>query len=209
MPILALSEFVFSATDVITIVGQRGSGKTTLSRLIQRAFPRLIVFDRMQEYDSSSFDFTANTFAEFARAIRDNHNRILYRFDIEKRSHDLELDEALRILHYEGNRAIVIEECWNYANARYLPHWYREILFTGRHRNLALISTSQRPAEVNKAMFSEAHHIFLGCVTEPYSLKYLQGYIGKENSEKLASLERGKFLHYRPGGHKPEIITNQ
>jgi hypothetical protein len=204
---------MFSATDVITVLGKRGSGKTTLSRKLQSAFPRLVIFDRLHEYQGQNSEnfWTVHTFDEYCAAILASVGKkrftILYQFDLEQDSHAEEFNQALRILYYRGSACAVIEEVHNFATAHYLPKWFKEILLTGRHQNLALIATSQRPAELHKTLLSQCHHIFCGSLHEKNDINYLSSVLG-DAADSVSSLKIGRFLHYRPG-EDVQIVTNR
>lgn len=198
---------MFSATDVVTILGKRGSGKTTLGRKIQSVYPRLVIFDRLHEYECEENE-EVETFDAFAEKIKwsldQEQFKIVFRFDIEADNHDEVFNHALRVLYYRGSCCVVVEEVHNFASTHFLPQWFREILLTGRHRELSLILTSQRPAEIHKTLLSQSAHIFCGSMHESNDLRYLSSFMG-DDAEKLPHLPQFRFLHFRPGEPSQEI----
>lgn len=195
----------FSPSDKITIIGKSGCGKSTLCQKLHESgfWRRVVVFDRMGEYDADDFSDVVSGFDHFADVIRRRHGdadfRILFRFKLESDSKDTEFNEALRVLFYLSNVLVVVEETWNFSTKNYLPKWYKEILLTGRHKNVSLISTSQRPAEVHKTVFSQSAHVFCGLMFETNDIKYLASIFGRENADRLRDLAVGKFLHLYQG----------
>lgn len=212
---------MFKSSDKITIIGKSGSGKTTLSKKLHESglFKRVVVFDRMDEYDGSNYNAICYDFNQFTIAIKRLCNyprfRILFKFNIESTGHDDDFNEALRIIYYLGGTCAVIEETWNFSSNKFLPKWYKEILLTGRHGqnkltgdSVGLITTSQRPAEVHKTVFSQSNHVFVGTLFENNDIKYIAEFIGHENAEKCKTLPVGKFLHYQMNG-ETSIVSNR
>jgi len=197
-------------TDVVTILGKRGSGKSTLAWEFAKLFPRLVVFDITGEHDPKNFTHTVYGFDAFGDVILKtelkSEFRILYRFDIEGDGHSEEFDHALRLLYYRGHVATLIEEVWHFGGKGFLPKWLRQSYLTGRHRGMALITTSQRPASVHKDIMAQTSHFFSGTMFESNDVKYLAEFLGKENAESLRTIPKYKFLHYTAG--EPVGIVN-
>lgn len=202
---------MLSSTDVITILGKRGHGKTTMCRTLQSAFPRVLILDRLREYNESKTP-TFTTFEGLGSFLIENERktefRAVFQFDIESDAHDELFNEIMRVAYYTGNLLIVIEEVHNFANPNFLPKYLREIILTGRHQNIGLIMTSQRAAEVHKTCLSQSSQLFIGCHFERNDIQYLKSIVG-EHAEKLPGVEPFKFLHYIPGVTAPEIVPNR
>ena len=171
-----------------------------------------MVFDPLSEHDEKNFDTIVYGFDGFSEAIlkseRKSRFRILYRFDIESDSHDDEFNQAMRVLYYCGNLCVYVEEAWRFSSKGFLPKWFRESFLTGRHRKLAVIVTTQRPASLHKDILAQTNQFFSGVMFESNDVKYLAEFLGKENAESLRSLPPFQFLHYRPG-QKATIIKNK
>jgi DNA helicase HerA-like ATPase len=193
---------LFDSTSIITILGKRGSGKTTLSQRVQRVYPRKIIIDRLHEYPEG-YGQAVYSWAEFSHYLLAFENApsftLVYKFQVGAEHEDLIFDEICRVCYHVGGLLLVIEEVWQFAEARApLSPWFKEIVLTGRHRGLALLSTSQRPAEVHKTVLSQSSVIFSGLLYETNDMKYLGEFMGSE-VDKLASVPDYHFLCYRPG----------
>lgn len=202
----------FLPTDKIAILGNSGCGKTTLCKKLHESglWKRVVVFDRMREYETEGFSASVGGFNQFCDWILKNNGqesfRILFRFDLESDGKNEEFNEALRVIFYARNILTVIEETWNYSSKSHIPKWYQELCLAGRHHGLGLISTSQRPASVHNVVLSQSAHIFCGHTFLPNDKKYIADFIGDENAERLPKLNKGDFLHYHAG--TVDIVKN-
>ena len=206
---------MFSPTDKITIVGVSGCGKSTLCKKLHESgiWKRVVVFDRMAEYDQAGFDATVHSFQEYCSQMKfrrqDPSFRILFRFDRESDGKGEIFNEALHVLLYAKNTLAVVEETWNFSSKSYIPKWYQELNLAGRHDGVGLISTSQRPQTIHNVILSQSAHIFIGQVALKRDLEYLADFVGDENTEKLKMLKRGEFLHWIRGNPEVKIISNR
>ena len=197
--------------DVVVIFGRRGHGKTTVSKKLQEAFDRLVIIDRLREYRDKDAKY-ARSFQELSTLILESRDqkkfKIIFQFEIE---HDeIEFNEALRLIYYRGDLCLVVEEVHHFASPHTMPSMLKEILLTGRHQNIALIATTQRPGELHKTLLSQAHHVFAGSVHETNDIKYLSGFMGPI-ADELSSLKKhdggSDFIHFQPGeGHQKVFV---
>lgn len=193
----------FNSTDCILIMGRRGCGKSYLARKVQDIYPRKIVFDTLHEYEGvgehvHSFDEFCNKLIELNNSRPDNFTLIV-NFDPETVSSDDEFNEMLRLSYYFGNVQIVIEEVQEYSTTHQLPHWLKKLLLTGRHQNISLLFTSQRPGEINKTILSQCLHIFCGQIVEGNDLRYIASFL-RQDSQKLSTLPDRQFIYFSPAG---------
>lgn len=202
-----------SQVDLIAIFGKRKGGKTTLCKNLQKAFPRVVVFDIMREYRADECDIIVQNLQDFARVLISltNHKskkfRIVYQFDIEKTADECEeFDTAMHLLYQFGDCMVVIEEIHMYMRREWCPEWLKKMILTGRHQKLGIMATSQKPAEVSKTYTSQCEHWFISRMFEKNDMKYFLDSIGAV-AESLRTLRRYWFLHYIPG-ESAQIICN-
>jgi len=144
-------------------MGTRGCGKTTLSQNIQRVWPRRVILDTLDEYDSDLAVHSFDEFAEKMKALKNAKSQsfeVIYQFDPESTLSSTEFDEIMRLCYYFGNIQVVLEEVQLYASTHDLPHWLENCLLRGRHHNVSLLFTTQRPGNLNKTVLSQCQHIF-------------------------------------------------
>ena len=200
------SENSISPTDCILIMGQRGCGKSYLCKNIQSIWPKRVIFDTLGEYSDEGN--TCYSFEEFCNKmilLKSSNSLsfiLIVQFDPETSLSDTEFNEMIRICYYFGNIQIVIEEVNNHSSPHNLPHWLRNCLLTGRHRNLSLIFTTQRPGELNKTILSQCKHIFIGKMVEGNDINYVKSFLGKDNAIKLINLADRRFIYFNNGNIK-------
>lgn len=69
------------------------------------------------------------------------------------------------------------------------------ILTTGRNFNISVCAISQFPALIDKELVKHAGQIFLGYASEPNTLGYWKGILGKK-AEELKKLQNGQFVYF-------------
>jgi len=207
---------VIGPTDIITIFGQRGSGKSELGRAISKLYPRLVVIDKLEEWTegdliTSSFDAAADFLAD---TIKQKEFKLVFRLDIETKNEKQQqvFNELLRLIYKRGketgeNVCLLIEEVHFYCTSGHSEEWLAKCLTVGRHANLAMIASSQRPAQVDKLLVSQAAHVFVGQLFEHRDIAYLKDTIGPAAAEQVAKLPKYKFLHHRIG--EPAAIVDR
>ena len=150
--------------DCLLVMGRRGCGKSYLAKKLQELWPRKIIFDTLHEYQSESE--TANSFLEYCdklarlKSMSPDRFTLVVNFDIESEASQVEFNQMLRLAYYYGNVQIIIEEIQNFSSPHFLPLWLKNCLLTGRHQNISLLFTTQRPGELNKTILSQCAHIF-------------------------------------------------
>lgn len=198
--------------EIVSIFGIKGTGKTTLCQKLQRVAPRVVIFDALHEYPESRDPRTwhVQSWDGFVAAIRQTLDqdvfRIVVKFDVEADSHSDLFDQMLRVLYYRGDVCIVVEEAWQFAPKAHLPKWLNRCILTGRHRDLSMIITAQRPATVHNSLISQSHHVLAGQLFLPHDLRALADFMG-DAVHQLPRLKPHHFLHFSPGRPLRMITT--
>lgn len=192
--------------DVIGIFGRRGCGKSFLAKKIQDAFPRLFIFDSLHEYPESEFDIY--NFDEFCDAIRQSVGkssfRYIIRFDIETAKKSETFEQMIRLLYYRGSVTVVIEEVQNFCTPHYIDHYLENAFLTGRHRDLSIIYTTQKPSTVNKKILSQSTKIFCGGLQTRSDIYEVANFLG-DVSKTISELKDRQFLFWEVGQEVKKI----
>ena len=190
---------MFRSTDKIGIIGRSGCGKSYLCKLLQKLFPRRIIFDSVNEYQGRSL----RRFSDWQSVLPELKDRskeleIIFQADPFIKNQAQVFDESLKLLYFAGHLCIITEEVQNFASVHSLPHWLRSCLLTGRHRDLALMFTTQRPGELHKTILSQCSHIFVGQLHDSNDIRYVSNFLGT-SANSLAMLQERQFLYFSPG----------
>lgn len=202
-----------SDSSIITIVGMRGCGKSTLtSRLSANPrFARKVVFDIVEEWKGTH---QASTFEQFAGIWRETFYQpnytivIRYAFGIPA-DQIIELQTQICKLVYLTGRESGIETCIIFEEAQfYFPNHglhpnNLHMLTTGRHAHINIIANTQRPASISKLLISQSAEIYIGQLYEMNDMKYLYDTVG-DLALEARNLKPLEFLYY-PVGYPEEI----
>jgi len=195
---------MFKSTDCILIMGRRGCGKSYLAQKVQSVWPRRIILDTLGEYEEGEIVYSFHEFAEKLIQLKSSSTQnfaLIYKFDPESDMSEEEFNEVMRLSYYFGNVQIVLEEVQNFSSPHVLPKWLKNCLLTGRHQNISVLATTQRPGELNKTILSQCAHIFVGQINEGNDLKYISAFLNQD-AKKLVSLPERRFLYFGPEGVK-------
>lgn len=201
---------MFKSTDIISILGRRGSGKSYLCKKIQTLYPRCIIFDTLHEYNDSDVDIMCYDFEDFSKAVISTKNkskfRICFQFEIGQDNTDI-FNECLKLIYHRGSVCVVIEEVQNFSetHAYGLTTWLKESLLTGRHRDIAIITTTQRAGQLHSAILSQSNHIFTGNLQGKSDLQNLSNTVGIDINI-IKSLKEHTFIWHNLKFTK--IVTN-
>lgn len=188
--------------DCILVMGRRGCGKSFLAKRLQTIWPRRVIVDSLNEYSGKNVAFNFQEFSEKLIKLKSENSKkfeLIFQFNPENENSESEFNELLRLCYYFSNIQIVIEEVQLYSSPHYLPKWLKNCLLIGRHRNLSVLCTSQRPGEVNKTILSQCSHIFCGNIIEGNDLKYISSFLNLE-AKKLVNLPDRKFIYFSREG---------
>lgn len=207
---------VIGPTDITAIFGQRGSGKSQVGRAIAALYPRLVVIDILQEWKKSDgLDLVTDSFDEAAEFLEKSIGRksfkMAFQFSVDSRSDEQKqtFNAFLRLMYMRGkltgeNVCLLIEEVQFYCTAGAAEEWLAKLVMVGRHANLAMIMSSQRPAQVFKGIVSQAKNVLVGQLFEHRDIEYLRQTIG-DVAEGAATLEKYKFI-FHSIGQQPLIV---
>lgn len=197
------------ATDCITVVGQRGCGKSHLAREINNLFPRSLIIDPAYDWIEGE---KVNSFDQLTTKLinKKNNNdkkfKLIFQFNPDQGNKDAYFNHILRLCYHFGNLQVVIDEVQLFTNPHYLPEYFKNLLFIGRHKGVSIMAITQRPAQLNKSILSQSSHVFVGQLHEKNDLRSVADFLN-EDTDKLIQMPKRHFLYFSPENGKKIITT--
>lgn len=142
----------------LSIVGARGSGKTTLAHalLVKRNVRRRLILDPMDEYDKCATTRVASEQELFAyfKSIEQS-GEFSVRYVPEDQSEADAAAYMAEVAYSLENCTMLMDEAQEAANVRADPTVLVRICKRGRHRRVALWCVSQRPSDIHPSLRAE------------------------------------------------------
>lgn len=142
--------------------------------------PKIIITDILDEYNGY---LICENFLDLADYIKDKDEyKICCRF-----TNDDDFEFLFRLLRYERNVLLVVEECGAYIAPRSTDTYFLDLVNYGRHWNNYLIGITRRTAELSSTMRAMTDVIYSFKQTEPIDLQKMSllGFQGLENLEQF------------------------
>ena len=174
---------------IIGIVGRKGSGKSSRLRELLRYCPRFIGFDPMGEHTQVEKVNRFDSPAQLAQFLK--HSRKEETFAgayVPGGELEEEIEEVARLVYARGQLCFACEEVPLYTQAGYMPPLLGKLIRTGRHREIDIVWTAQRAAEVPKTLTALTDVWILFSQTEPRDLSALADRCGGDVAERVAGL---------------------
>lgn len=192
-------------SNVQLIFGRKGSGKSTLGENLMSVYRRVIFFDFLNEH-SKSAKFKVRSARDFIAFDKKHPNTSVifasYTFEDES-EHSEEVEAILNYLYKTGENTdknaetvLFFEEGQFYFPEKLLTFTLKKIITGGRHAQLNMIITTQRPAQISKALVSSADIVYMSFIWEKNDYEYIKRSFPQEVVSKFEFLHDGKFLKY-------------
>lgn len=164
---------------VLCVFGQKGSGKTELSKKIARAYDRVLILDTLGEYSEWAHPVVglSDTFDSLVKF----HERPSFRLAV--RLDDIEDYFIVMRLAYEiPDMLLLVEEASFFCSPYNLPPELSQLIRYARHRRISQLYVSRRPAELSRDLTAQSDCIVTFRQHEPRDLAYLAQVAGEDVS---------------------------
>lgn len=176
----------FKEREIIIVLGKTGQGKSIWTRYYCKNLPRVFASDLLQDFRANYVTRDALIKLHYDQIINDDSKFRIATYEAD----DLSLLGSIAFL--QGTCHLVMEEMGFYFEpGSRAPSWMREAAFLGRHRELSLILTAQRPTSIPTDLRSQASRIICFNQIEKSDIGWLSSYFGERMDEisELAPLE--------------------
>jgi hypothetical protein len=163
----------YKSREIIFVLGRTGQGKSIWTRIFMQDKKRVFASDLLKDFRCTYID---------EKELLNMHDDGLFaspnKFRVGISNPDeLEAVGCLAFIH--GQAWLMIEEAGFYfASGAKAPVWMRNAAFLGRHQELNIIITAQRPTSIPIDMRSQASRVICFSQREKNDVAWLGSYFG-------------------------------
>lgn len=139
--------------QIIAVFGRKGSGKTTLIKEIIRPVRRLLVLDKLKEFDAGQVFYNPQDLYNYVTAAP--AFQAIYR-PIDR---DYGVDWLAWLALALGDCLLVIDEIDLYCSSAYMSEALYSVVHIGRHYNTSLLMASRMPQRIRNDITAQADTI--------------------------------------------------
>ena len=173
----------YKSREIVMVIGRTGQGKSIWTRIYSKPFKRVFAFDPLREFRANYVTEEGLIKLHDESLLSADHNMRIGVSDIDS----IDLLGSLAFVH--GNAWLIIEEGgFIFPNGSRSPNWLREACFLGRHRELNILITAQRPTSIPVDLRSQASRVICFNQREQNDMKWLDSYYG-DRTDEILSLE--------------------
>lgn len=179
--------------QIVTFLGRKGSGKSTLVRESAREWPRVIYFDTLGDYAGEGEELEdLRSVTEALIRVRERKRFALVLRLIEEN----DALEALELTYHLGNCLVVLEEAPLYMPHQRMPLEIAQLVRYGRHAGVSQFYVARRASELPRDVTANSDLVVSFQQREPRDVAYL-------NQLEHGAGDQAQQLDYR----RFEILT--
>jgi hypothetical protein len=184
-----------NSADVIAVIGATGSGKGVFIKnyALKKSERRLLIWDYMREYGPIT-DLQTPKLASALQSLTGAQFRTAFHPDFDDKTRAKQFDLFCKAAVHAGNLRLVVEELAFVTAPSFAPAGWKMVTSVGRHRGLRVIGASQRPAQVDKAFWSNCTEIHCGFLNYEADQKVMAATLGVPLSD-IQGLKPLEYIH--------------
>lgn len=195
------------------VIGARGRGKSTKTKLLIKALKRVVVYDPMGEYARIDIYKRCGSIKEVMDALKRGWKRGFKIAYVPVGDHAQCLHDLCKLLMHvqkpyfdekdTRQMTLVVEEMnLSFPVTKLSPALYGMQMMTlqGRHYGINVIGVTQRPAEVSATYRGNCECIYVFGLAQGMDFKAVSDTIGREHETKVRALKQHEFLKWQSDG---------
>lgn len=184
-----------NSAEVIAVIGATGSGKGVYIKnyALKKSDKRLLIWDYMREY-GAFVGVQTDKLQPAIQTLTAAQFRTAFMPSFEDKTRAQQFDLFCKAAHHAGNLRLVIEELAFVTSPSFAPGGWKMCTSTGRHKGLRIIGASQRPAQVDKAFWSNCTEIHCGFLNYEADQKVMAQVLGVTVAD-IQGLEPLEYFH--------------
>jgi hypothetical protein len=184
-----------NSAEVIAVIGATGSGKGVYIKnyALKKSDKRLLIWDYMREYATFT-DLQTERLGPVIASLKGAHFRAAFRPSFDDKTRSSQFDLFCKAAVHAGNLRLVVEELAFVTSPSFAPAGWKMVSSVGRHKGLRVIGASQRPAQVDKAFWSNCTEIHCGFLNYEEDQKTMAKVLGV-TIDDIQGLEPLEYFH--------------
>lgn len=181
--------------EILAVIGATGSGKGVYIKqyALKKSDRRLLIWDYMREY-GPLVDVATDNLAAAVGMLKNKTFRVAFQPSFDDATRAKQFDVFCRAAYAAGECRVVIEELSFVTKPSWAPAGWKMLSSIGRHRGLRIIGATQRPAQVDKAFWSNATEIHCGFLNYADDQKVMAASLGVPVAD-IVGLEPLQYIH--------------
>lgn len=181
--------------EVIAVIGATGSGKGVYIKnyALKKSDRRLLIWDYMREYQPF-VDLSTEKLAPVIGAMKGKNFRVAFQPSFDDAVRKQQFDALCKAAVHAGDVRLVVEELSFVTSPSFAPPGWKMVTSVGRHKGLRVIGASQRPAQVDKAFWSNCTEIHCGFLNYEEDQKTMAKVLGV-TVDDIKGLEPLQYFH--------------
>ena len=174
---------------IVTVLGMKGSGKTTLVKEMVSDWDRVVIVDANGEYEDGTIAWGLE---ESVNALQryENAQRFTLSLRLERKEDSLKI---LRLTYLLSDVLVVIDEASLYSSAAFMPDEIGRLVRFGRHKQISLFFVARRASEIPRDITANSDIVVSFRQQEPRDKEYLMSLFG-EKAEKVDRLPQYQVM---------------
>lgn len=196
----------FTPQTRCALVARTRSGKTWLSRQIQKLYDRVLVIDPKGEYTDREYIVIQGLDEFFAieEKLEDYPEfKLVFKFDEDDELPDVMFDICRVLCQKHYDMLIVCEEIHLCHNPKSKNKWLTRLSTTKAAHNIAIIFTTTKPSSAPGDVFDECEIVIAGPMHGDHDLRIMRRLIGREKAQELPMMLKREWVFWNP----PQVFS--